>query len=86
MFYVLAEGHPPSQFLVFPVNELLGLVQQQFTGTCQGNFVEFKGDFPTGRRLQIRHYGPSKKYSARIDALNEGKTVDKYWNKWDLLK
>jgi hypothetical protein len=86
MFYVLAEGHPPSQFFVFPVNELVELFRQQFTGTCEGNFVEFMGDFPVGRRLQFRHHGQNKKYSARIDALNEGKTINKYWNKWDLLK
>ena len=86
MFYVLAEGHPPSSFLVFPVNELLELFQQQFTGTCQGNFVEFEGEYPAGRRLQICHHGPNKKYSARIDALDEGRTIDKYWNNWDLLK
>ncbi len=86
MFYVLAEGHPPSQFLVFPVNELLKLFQQQFTGTCQGNFVEFQGEYPAGRRLQIRHHGPNKKYSMRIDALDEGKTIDNYWNNWNLLK
>ena len=60
MFYVLAEGHPPSQFLVFPVKELLGLFQQQFTGTCQGNLVEFNGDFPAGRRLQIRPSRPEQ--------------------------
>ena len=86
MFYVLAEGHPPKHFLVFPVNELVELFQQQFTGTCQGNFVEFSGDFPAGRRLQFRHHGPSKKSSVRRDALDEGKTIDKYWNNWDLLK
>lgn len=86
MFYVLAEGHPPSSFLVFPVNDLLELFQHQFVGTCRGNFVEFMGDYPTGRRLQIRHHGPSKNHSARIDALDEGKTIDKYWNNWDLLR
>jgi len=86
MFYVLAEGHPPGRFLVFPARDLLEKFQNQFKGTCQGNLIEFVGGFPAGKKFQIRHWGPTEKRQQTIEARTKSQSVDKYWNNWDLIK
>ena len=86
MFYVLAEGHPPTGFLIFPAQELLGLFQSQFVGTCQGQLVKFEGGFPAGKKFQFRHRGPGRGRGALLQAKLSSKSIDKYWNNWDLLK
>jgi len=86
MFYVLAEGHPPMRFMVFPANELLEKFRQHFTGICQGNLIEFLGGFPVGKKFQIRHWGPEERRKQTIEARGKSQSVDMYWNNWDLLK
>ena len=86
MFYVLAEGHPPSDFLVFPAQVLLNLFQSQFVGTCHDRLVKFEAGFPAGKKFQFRHRGQERGGSALLQARASSKSIDKYWNNWDLLK
>jgi hypothetical protein len=86
MFYVLAEGHPPTGFLVFPAQQLLSLFQSQFVGACQGQLVKFEAGFPAGKKFQFRHRGPGRGREALLEAKLSSKSIDKHWNNWDLLK
>ena len=86
MFYVLAEGHPPISYLVFPANELLNLFQNRFEGTCQGRLVRFEGASPAGTKFKFSRFGPEQRRKATLDARISSKSIDKYWNNWDLLK
>ena len=86
MFYVLAEGHPPIDYLIFPAKELLEHCRIQFVGTCQGRLVRFEEGFPAGKKYQLRHYGPDQRREATIEARISSRSINKYWNNWDLLK
>ncbi|HZY93783.1 MAG TPA: hypothetical protein VFE98_02855 [Candidatus Bathyarchaeia archaeon] len=86
MFYVLAEGHPPTGFLVFRAQELLKLFQSQFVGTCQGRLVKFEAGFPLGKKFQLRHRGSGRGGEALLRARVSTESIDKCWNNWDLLR
>jgi hypothetical protein len=84
MFYTLGEGHPPKDFLVFPSADILRLFQTGFSGTWQDRLIHFTG-FKTPS-LWVRHSGPNRGGERLRKARAAGETLNKYENRWELLK